>query len=427
MARPMPLPSGREDRTGGEEAVAGFGGDSGTVVFELELPGIRGPDCADADPAGAVHRVDGVGGEVLEDEEGEVGGAVVEGRTVFGGQFPSKARGDAGVGKAAAAGFVEDLGRGDLESGEALLVAEHADDVVDHRAHASGGVGGVAGVAAVRDRVLEGGEGIPQAMDEVGGDGADRGGPGGEGKFAVGLFQTVGPVGEESVGQGQMTEVEGEDGGERRADQDEGDGDLAEEVGVESCVLGGEIAAVEGDEGVADVLGRLVGAERQPDFETWGRRILESDDGLGGQRQETIGWSECVGGAEEGGEKSAFGAVGLDGFDAGEVGCDGGSDDGGERVIARGRVFRVVELLLDQCGEDAGIAGGELVAELVAEGNADGGHGDAEEDERSQDGEGARREAEAVLRGEWRFHGGGRRRGAGQKSTSSPACQVLAW
>jgi len=118
-----------------------------------------------------------------------------------------------------------------------------------------------------------------------------------------------------------------------------------------------------------------------------------------------------VGISKKGGEEPAFGAVRLDGFDAWQIGDDGGCDDGGQRIVAGGRVLRILEFLLDEGCEDAGIADRELLSELIAERNADRGHGDAQERQRSEDRGNSGRESAQEAGRQWKITGHRRRGG----------------
>jgi hypothetical protein len=420
----------------GEEASLDFRGETGTVVMDLELPVAVGVEGAEADDTSGRNGLGGVGHQVFEDEEGEIGGAIVEEWSGAGDGVPLDDGLAGDLGSTAAPGFGEEFVGGDFESGEALFIAEDADDVVDHGAHAACGIGGIGMVAGIGDGLLEGEERVAEAVDEVGGDGADGGGAGGEGEVAIGEFEAMGTVGEKAVGVLESVKGDGEGDGEGQADAEEGEEALAAEPVVETVVFGGEIGGIEGDEGEAEDSGRGSGLEREPDLELGWRGGDEVGDGslLGGG---WVGKWDGVGGAEEGGEESTFRAVDLDGEDTGETGVEGGGEGGGEGILAEGAAAGVVELLLDEGGEDAGIAMGDLIAELGAEGDADGGDGDAEEEE------GAEEERPAVGWMEARLDGGrGRHRERGdeggigawawregegnQKSISAPSCQVLA-
>jgi hypothetical protein len=99
----------------------------------------------------------------------------------------------------------------------------------------------------------------------------------------------------------------------------------------------------------------------------------------------------------------------LDGFHAWEIGDDRSGDDGGQWIVARGRVFRIIQFLLDEGGEDAGIADGELLSELIAERDADRGHGDAEEHQGTEDRSGSGGESSQEADGLWKVIGHWRR------------------
>ena len=75
------------------------------------------------------------------------------------------------------------------------------------------------------------------------------------------------------------------------------------------------------------------------------------------------------------------------------IGKVGGGVDGGRWLVAGGWVFRIIQFLLDEGGKDAGIADRELLSELIAEWNADRGHGDSEERHCAKDRSGSGRES----------------------------------
>jgi len=149
----------------------------------------------------------GVCDEVDEDEKDEVGHVIGPDR--FGGGSGL----EADLGYSSTFGGLADhqldefLG-GDFVLGSGVFFAEDVHDLIDHGLHApgggdrvfdiGGGLGGI-GIAEGAHESLEAGEGIFEAVDEVGGHGADGGGFGGEGEFLVGLEQVLGSFGEELV------------------------------------------------------------------------------------------------------------------------------------------------------------------------------------------------------------------------------------
>jgi len=165
------------------------------------------------EPDGSVplHGLDGIGAQVFEDEEGQVGVAVVDGRTRPDVGAPCDAGTERRRGSAFADHFGEEFVGGDFIGGESLFIAQDADDIIDHGAHAARGLGCFGRIRVGRHGLLERGEGIAETVDEMGSDGADGGRLGGEGEFAVGIFESGHVLGEQPVGAFEPMKGEGEE------------------------------------------------------------------------------------------------------------------------------------------------------------------------------------------------------------------------